>query len=121
MKAKKEVPKEQPKSRYVQALKRGREVRDVIREQGQDEYERKRVRRELGEDVERFVTGAYRKELERRRGVQIASEGTGQGLGGLMLRGAPAKEMNAKPVIAEPEPVKPAQEEFEPQKEEIKQ
>lgn len=32
MKAKKEVPKEQPKSRYVQALKRGREVRDVIRE-----------------------------------------------------------------------------------------
>ena len=34
MKAKKEVPKEQPKSRYVQALKRGREVRDVIREQG---------------------------------------------------------------------------------------
>lgn len=32
MKAKKETSKEQPKSRYVQALKRGREVRDVIRE-----------------------------------------------------------------------------------------
>lgn len=69
----------------------------------------------------RFVTGAYRKELERRRGVQIASEGTGKGLGELMLRGAPAKEMNAKPEIEEPESVNPVQEEIDPPKEEVKQ